>query len=590
MTDKTVEELITYVEDDDIANRFAIALYGEWGSGKTYFIENQLRPALKERGYKMVRISLFGVSNREEIYEKLLVAYCHLEDSKAKRVGKVLAKSALATMLGLLRKLGLHLDVSAETALSIVGMDKSLIVLDDMERSKMTADVKGLLGLVNEMVENLHWHVLLVRNEPFKLSGENEGMQAEKVVSRQIEYSPLLGEVYESIVSPKLGSCPQAGFAVDEAIMMGIKASGRINVRSMVRSVPVLKTVLQSDVMQSTSYAAEGKRHALIDVTRYVVLANAGAELESPKQEGYNGDSKNASFEDAMLLRDYMRRESLRDIVFPLYNGQIPSSEMVEQCFENYLESGYPDSPADAEMDERFEEIQTLLYMDDGEVARVAKRLAEAICKHGFGLHWIIDAWSMNKAIRNLGFSEALSDDEVKANMKILIATNPKSAYKILERHREIPDDEDTENERRAYVEELFQYAGDLLRKGSVNGLTGTGEEAIDANIPIKGLMMTLSKLTKGPLPSFESIDPGRVAQCFASGDDVLQGEICQFFCKELPGRINAFEDKRELQCWLKAVKSQVTEIEPTSRMFAFRKSKLVEGLEQLIEGVASWV
>lgn len=93
MPDKTVEELITYVEDDDIANRFAIALYGEWGSGKTYFIENQLRPALKERGYKMVRISLFGVSNREEIYEKLLlVAYCHLEDSNAKRVGKVLAK------------------------------------------------------------------------------------------------------------------------------------------------------------------------------------------------------------------------------------------------------------------------------------------------------------------------------------------------------------------------------------------------------------------------------------------------------------------------------------------------------------------
>lgn len=473
MLDKTVEELITYVEDDDTANRFAIALYGEWGSGKTYFLENYLRPALKERGYKMVRISLFGVSNREEVYERLLVVHCHLEDSKTKRVGKVLVKSALATMSGLLGKRGLYLDVSAETFLSIVGMDKSLIVLDDTERSEMMADAKGLFGLVNEMVENLHWHVLLVRSKPFKLSDENEGMQAEKVVSQQIEYSPSLGEVYESIVSPKLGPCPQAGFAVDEAIMTGIKASGRINVRSMVRAVPVLKSVLQSDVMQSTLYTTEGKRHALIDVTRYVVLANAGARLELPKQEGCSGDSKSACHDNAMLLNDCMSQEALGDIVFPLYYGRIPSSEAVEQCFENYLATHYPNSPADVEMDELSDKMQTLWSMDDGEVVRVAKRLTGAIRKHGFGLRWIIDAWSMNRAILDLGFSEALSDDEVKDNMKFLIARDPECAYRILRRYREIPNNEDSKNVGGAYVEELFQYTMELLGKGESQGLNG---------------------------------------------------------------------------------------------------------------------
>ena len=51
--DYIAERVIHYMSDADSAGdknpHFAIAMYGEWGSGKTHYCETSLREALKRK-------------------------------------------------------------------------------------------------------------------------------------------------------------------------------------------------------------------------------------------------------------------------------------------------------------------------------------------------------------------------------------------------------------------------------------------------------------------------------------------------------------------------------------------------------------
>ena len=57
---------------------YAIMLNGKWGSGKTYFWNNNLRDKIEkisngEKKYKTIYISLYGVNSLEEISKKLFI-------------------------------------------------------------------------------------------------------------------------------------------------------------------------------------------------------------------------------------------------------------------------------------------------------------------------------------------------------------------------------------------------------------------------------------------------------------------------------------------------------------------------------------
>ena len=57
---------------------YAIMLNGKWGSGKTYFWNNNLRDKIEKisnegKKYKTIYISLYGVNSLEEISKKLFI-------------------------------------------------------------------------------------------------------------------------------------------------------------------------------------------------------------------------------------------------------------------------------------------------------------------------------------------------------------------------------------------------------------------------------------------------------------------------------------------------------------------------------------
>lgn len=98
MQAKEITEAIkSYMQCDTIGLQ-ALVLHGEWGSGKTYYCEHNLKTALNEIGVRICRVSLFGVSDYDEIFNKLMASCFHFSDKPAKRsetVTNVLKKSAL---------------------------------------------------------------------------------------------------------------------------------------------------------------------------------------------------------------------------------------------------------------------------------------------------------------------------------------------------------------------------------------------------------------------------------------------------------------------------------------------------------------
>lgn len=169
--DRIAKRVIHYMFEKDSSGRtnphFAIAMYGEWGSGKTHYCETVLRKELKGTGCELTRISLFGVTSPDGIYNRLLAALCQMEGNAKSRVKKLAAETLVGSIRNFLRVNGIDLALDTETLVSAISMEKRLIVLDDGER--MNADEDGktpswVIGTVNNMVENLHWHVMLIRN------------------------------------------------------------------------------------------------------------------------------------------------------------------------------------------------------------------------------------------------------------------------------------------------------------------------------------------------------------------------------------------------------------------------------------------
>ena len=76
------EEVVSLVKeyiDNNIYN-YAILIDGEWGSGKTYFLKNILKPKIEEyenskKARKVIYISLYGMVSTEDISNSL---YCSI--------------------------------------------------------------------------------------------------------------------------------------------------------------------------------------------------------------------------------------------------------------------------------------------------------------------------------------------------------------------------------------------------------------------------------------------------------------------------------------------------------------------------------
>jgi hypothetical protein len=172
----------------------AVMLTGEWGSGKSYYIENELVPFLKKAKAAAVVVSLYGLNDismiSKSIYMELRMSILAGKQSESLTTGKIIAKNLLKNITGFV---GIQLELSEgdlDKLYKSVDLKDKLLIFEDVERSSI--NIINLLGYVNSLVERDGVKVLLVANEneilgktEFDLSRILDGKK-NNVVKRQL--------------------------------------------------------------------------------------------------------------------------------------------------------------------------------------------------------------------------------------------------------------------------------------------------------------------------------------------------------------------------------------------------------------------
>jgi len=165
MTYKELNEFILNYLKNDITGR-AIMLSGEWGSGKSHYVKNELKPYLVKKKKKCVIISLYGLSDTTEISKAIFLELHPVikKLSPAKNTAKVIGKTLLNAAAS---KIGFDIENPSEETLKqlyeSINLSDTLIILEDIERTQI--EITKLLGYINNLCENDRAKVLLITNE-----------------------------------------------------------------------------------------------------------------------------------------------------------------------------------------------------------------------------------------------------------------------------------------------------------------------------------------------------------------------------------------------------------------------------------------
>ena len=168
--EELVESIMDYIKSD--YTDYAVMINGEWGSGKTYFWNHKIRKKIETlsingKRFTPIYMSLYGISNLEEISKKIFIESTQLMDKNLKkfmnandfeRIPEYAKKGIdMANFFGVTEN-GSKIDYS-----KFFKTDDKVLCFDDLERANV--DVIDILGYINNFVEHDHIKTIIICNE-----------------------------------------------------------------------------------------------------------------------------------------------------------------------------------------------------------------------------------------------------------------------------------------------------------------------------------------------------------------------------------------------------------------------------------------
>ena len=165
-----VESILDYVRSD--YTDYAIMINGEWGSGKTYFWNNRIRKKIESmhlngKKYTTIYMSLYGISNLEEISKKIFIETTQLMDKNLRKYMDVNNQTTIPeyakTGLDMANFFGVTQNGDKIDYADFFATDDKVLCFDDLERANV--DVIDILGYINNFVEHDHIKTIIICNE-----------------------------------------------------------------------------------------------------------------------------------------------------------------------------------------------------------------------------------------------------------------------------------------------------------------------------------------------------------------------------------------------------------------------------------------
>lgn len=165
-----VESILDYVRAE--YTDYAIMLNGEWGSGKTYFWNHKIRNKIESlqlngKRYTTIYMSLYGISNLEEISKKIFIETTQLMDKNLRKYMDANGQSSIPeyakTGLDMANFFGVTQNGHQIDYGEFFSTDDKVLCFDDLERANV--DVIDILGYINNFVEHDHIKTIIICNE-----------------------------------------------------------------------------------------------------------------------------------------------------------------------------------------------------------------------------------------------------------------------------------------------------------------------------------------------------------------------------------------------------------------------------------------
>lgn len=164
--------------------QYAVLIDGEWGSGKTWFI-NQLKERIGKE--KVLHISLYGITKFSQIEDQFFKQLNPILSSKPLSIGTDLLKQGV--------KFGLKYSFSEQDDESVTfdptkinlkkfltDTENKILIFDDLERCEMK--IEKALGYINRFVEHRGQKVIVLANESEIKRNKHYRKKKEKVIGR----------------------------------------------------------------------------------------------------------------------------------------------------------------------------------------------------------------------------------------------------------------------------------------------------------------------------------------------------------------------------------------------------------------------
>jgi len=145
---------------------------GEWGSGKTYFWNNKIKNKidslhLNGKNYTTIYMSLYGISNLEDISKKIFIETTQLMDKNMRKymnsTGQQSIPEYAKTGLDMANLFGVTQNGDKVDYSKFFSTDDKVLCFDDLERANV--DVIDILGYINNFVEHDHIKTIIICNE-----------------------------------------------------------------------------------------------------------------------------------------------------------------------------------------------------------------------------------------------------------------------------------------------------------------------------------------------------------------------------------------------------------------------------------------
>ncbi len=295
-----VESILDYVRAD--YTDYAIMINGEWGSGKTYFWNNQVKRKIESlnlngKKYTTIYMSLYGISNLEDISKKIFIETTQLMDKNLKKYMETHEQSVIPeyakTGLEMSNFFGVTKNDDKIDYAKFFATDDKVLCFDDLERANV--DVIDILGYINNFVEHDHIKTILICNEKelstklkssnlemktfiatYILDKENGLLNSDKPmvekIKDKIEYVFDKANDYERIKEKLIGEtfeyAPKFNYIIDGLLM---RYSGN---QELMRFLREHTNLITSTFVKSGTRNLRILKHALNDFSKVYEVVN----------------------------------------------------------------------------------------------------------------------------------------------------------------------------------------------------------------------------------------------------------------------------------------------------------------------------